>query len=318
MMTGASGRDIDVLVVGDANPDLILRGDVIPRFGQSEQLLDRADLTLGGSGAITAAGLARLGLSCTLVAAVGDDPFGELTRQQLTAAGVDTSQLRSDGKQPTGLSVLLSHDDSRTTLTLAGAIGLLEAGDVGDGLLARCRHVHASSFYLQPRLAAGLADVFGRARAAGASTSLDTNLDPAGEWAGLEDVLSVTDFLLPNRAEVLGIAGRFGFGAFEDVVDAARVIAARGPLVVVKDGERGALAVPPGGGAVVRQAGYPVEAVDAVGAGDSFNAGYLAGYLRGLPTDDCLALACKAGAMSTLGIGGTTAQATAAHLFPPP
>ena len=61
----------DVLVVGDANPDLILRGDVVPRFGQAEQLLDGADLVIGGSGGIVAHGLARLGRSTRLVAAIG-------------------------------------------------------------------------------------------------------------------------------------------------------------------------------------------------------------------------------------------------------
>ena len=65
-----------LLVVGDANPDLILRGDVVPRFGQAEQLLDDADLVLGGSAAITAHGLARLGRPVSLVAAIGADAFG--------------------------------------------------------------------------------------------------------------------------------------------------------------------------------------------------------------------------------------------------
>ena len=66
-------RAAQVLVVGDANPDLVLRGDVVPRFGQAEQLLDDASLVIGGSAAITAHGLARLGRPVSLLAAVGDD-----------------------------------------------------------------------------------------------------------------------------------------------------------------------------------------------------------------------------------------------------
>ena len=62
-----------VLVVGDANPDLVLTGDVVPRFGQVEQLLDSATLTIGGSAGITAHALARLGRPVSLVAAVGTD-----------------------------------------------------------------------------------------------------------------------------------------------------------------------------------------------------------------------------------------------------
>ena len=308
-------RDIDVLVVGDANPDLILRGDVVPRFGQSEQLLDSADLTVGGSGAIVAHGLARLGLRTVLVAVIGADTFGTLTREQLRAAGIDTAELRIDPERPTGLSVILTHGDTRTTLTLIGAIAALDPAGIGADLLARARHVHASSFFLQPRLAAGLAGLFRRAHDVGTTTSLDTNLDPADRWDGLDDVLPLTDVLLPNRTEILGLAARYGsaFGTTEgedEVVAAARVIATLGPLVVVKDGERGALAVGRDG-SVLREPGHPVVAVDSTGAGDSFDAAFLAARVKGLPLPAGLAVACRAGALSTLGVGGTTTQATA-------
>ncbi len=309
-------RDIDVLVVGDSNPDLILRGDVVPRFGQSEQLLDSADLTIGGSGAIVAHGLARLGRRAALVATVGDDTFGALGRAQLAAAGVDVSHLRVDPATPTGLTVILTHGDSRTMLTLVGAIASLDPAGIDDSLLARARHVHASSFYLQPTLAAGLGELFDRAHRAGAVTSLDTNLDPAGIWAGLESVLPRTDVLLPNRAEVLGIAGRFGVHG-GDAVEAATIIARQGPLVVVKDGAAGAFSVcvpadrePE----VLRAPGEFVDAVDSTGAGDSFDAAFLAARLDGRPVADCLVLACRAGALSTRGVGGTSTQATAAEL----
>jgi ribokinase len=310
-------RDIDVLVVGDANPDLILRGDVVPRFGQSEQLLDSADFLAGGSGAIVAHGLARLGLRTTMVAVLGDDVFGAITREQLAAAGVDVTELRVDPELPTGLSVILNHQDSRTMLTLVGSIGSLDPATIDDVLLGRARHVHASSFYLQPVLAAGLAELFERAHRAGVSTSLDTNFDPAGDWAGLEQVLPVTDVLLPNRTEILGIAGRYpggDSGEFTDPAEAARVIARHGPLVVVKDGEHGAIAVTGGSGEVLREPGYPVAAIDTTGAGDSFDAAFIAGRLQGLPLAKCLAKACRAGALSTLGLGGTASQATAPQL----
>ena len=69
-----SGR-IDLLVLGDVNPDLILTGDVVPAFGQAEQLLDGATLSVGGSGAITACGAARLGLRVAMCVLVGDDVY---------------------------------------------------------------------------------------------------------------------------------------------------------------------------------------------------------------------------------------------------
>jgi sugar/nucleoside kinase (ribokinase family) len=173
-------------------------------------------------------------------------------------------------------------------------------------VLAGVRHVHAASFYLQPALAAGLAGLFRRARALGATTSLDTNADPAGTWGGLDDVLPVTDVLLPNRAEALGIGGG------GDLVAAATAIARRGPLVVVKDGAAGAVAVSPSG-EVVREPGCPVAAVETTGAGDTFDAAFVAARLRGLPLAGCLAVACRAGALSTRAAGGTAAQPTAAE-----
>ena len=85
-------RDIDLLVVGDCNPDLVLRGgQVRPVFGQAERMVDRADLVIGGTSSITACGAARLGLSTTFVGVVGDDDFGRFMRDQMSAAGVDMS-----------------------------------------------------------------------------------------------------------------------------------------------------------------------------------------------------------------------------------
>ena len=86
---------IDVVVIGDANPDIVLRGDVVPRFGQAEQLLESADLTLGGSAAIVACGLARLGVRTALVSIVGDDAYGAFVIETLAARGVVTRWLRT-------------------------------------------------------------------------------------------------------------------------------------------------------------------------------------------------------------------------------
>jgi ribokinase len=309
-------RDIDVLVVGDANPDLILTGDTVPRFGQSEQLLERADLVIGGSGAIVAHGVARLGRHATLAATIGADPFGDLLRERLAAGGVDVGELRTHPNHPTGLTVVLNHEQTRTMLTLVGSISSLDPASIDDALLARTRHLHASSFYLQPRMRPGLAELFARAHALAVSTSLDTNVDPQDRYLGLDDVLPHTDVLLPNRREILGIAGYFGLPTdpAEDAVEAAALVAKLGPLVVVKDGAQGAFAVEGPGATAVHEPGRPVDAVDSTGAGDSFDAAFLAARLDGRPLAECLARACRAGALSTRAVGGTAAQAMAADL----
>jgi ribokinase len=297
--------EFDVLVVGDANPDLLLRGDVRPRFGQAEQLLTAADLVLGGSAAITAAGCARLGLRTALLAAVGDDVFGRLVRDEL--ARRDVTLLAADGRgEPTGLTVVLSEKDDRGMLTLPGTIPALRPSDVTDELLATARHVHVASLYLQPALAAGLSGNFRNARRLGLTTSLDTNWDPAEKWESITEILAFTDVFLPNANELKAITG------LDRTDEAAASLVAGGTTVVMKDGARGARAWWPGGAGAAP--GRMVDVVDTTGAGDSFNAGFLAARLSGKSIEEAVAWAAVAGSLSTRAAGGTAAQAFPADL----
>ncbi|MCP2357348.1 sugar/nucleoside kinase (ribokinase family) [Nonomuraea thailandensis] len=317
-----SRTTFDLLVVGDANPDVIVSGSPRhPEFGQREQLVPAAGLVLGGSGAITAYGAARLGLRTAFAGRVGDDPAGAFVLDALRGGGVDVSACVVDPGVPTAMTVVLVDGDDRAILTAPGCLDRLAPADVPPGLLERAAHVHVSSYFLQPLLAAGLAGLFGMARAAGASTSLDTNDDPAGRWAGLAGVLPVTDVLLPNENEALAIARAVsgagpgagtgvGAGADDDadLERAVKELAARGTLPVVKRGERGALAF--ADGELVEVPARPATVVDAVGAGDSFNAGLLAALLRGLPLSRGMSVAVTCGTLSTRAAGGTAAQPT--------
>jgi ribokinase len=298
--------EFDVLVIGDANPDLVLRGDVRPRFGQAEQLLTAADLVLGGSAAITAAGCARLGLRTALLAAVGADHFGDFTRAALAGAGVHLDLLRT-AAVPTGLSVILSAPGDRAILTAPGAIPTLGPDDLGDAVLASARHVHLASLFLQPDLVPALPAAIAGARGHGATVSVDTNWDPAGRWHTVQDAVRTADFVLPNTTELLALTGR------DTVEDAAADLVRDGVTVVLKDGARGARAWWPGGSAA--RPGLPVDVVDTTGAGDSFNAGFLAAHLAGLPVAQALAWAAAAGSLSTRAAGGTAAQPDRATLL---
>jgi ribokinase len=299
-----------VLVVGDANPDLILQGDVMPRFGQAEQLLDQAALVIGGSAAITAHGFARLGRTVSLSAAIGDDVFGTQMSRDLVAAGVDIDPLVHRPDVPTGVTVVLSRSADRAILTLPGAIPTLTADEVRAAVssLPDVRHVHVSSLFLVPELARDLPQLLAEIRASGITTSLDTNDDPAAEWQGLEALLPHLDVLLPNRREVVALA------RYDDPHQAAMRLAKQGPLVIVKDGPNGAFATTPSGESF-DVAGETRTSLDTTGAGDSFNAAFLDAWLTGRPLASCVERAVLAGALAVTALGGTAGQPTSQDLI---
>ena len=298
--------DYDLMVVGDVNPDLVLRGDAWPEFGQVEQLVDDAQLVIGGSGAIMACGSARLGLRTVLCGVIGDDLFGRFMMDALRDAGVDRGGVAVAGDNRTGLSVILSRGEDRGVLTFPGSIGELEAGDIDLELARSSRHVHVSSYFLQRGVHAGLPRLFQEAHRAGATTSVDPNWDPSGAWdGGLSELLAEIDVFLPNQAEARSIS------RMDDTTRATRALAERASAVAVKCGREGALAVE--AEEVVRVAAIPSGVVDTIGAGDSFDAGLIAARLAGWPLDRCLRLAVACGSLSTRAVGGTAAQPSMAE-----
>jgi sugar/nucleoside kinase (ribokinase family) len=283
---------------------VILAGEAIePAFGQTERLVDDAELTLGGSGCIVACGAARLGLRTAMISVVGDDAMGRFMTEALDQRGGDTRGIRIDPDRRTGLTVILDRGEDRAILTFPGTIADLDPSEIDGALLTSSRHLHVSSFFLQRSLAAGLPDLFSQVADAGATTSVDPNWDPDEQWdGGLKALLPQIDVFLPNRQEAMRVAGR------QDAASAARQLAHRGSLVAVKLGADGALAVRRDGELIEVPAIAGLEPVDTVGAGDSFDAGVLAGLLQGWGTRRALELGCACGALSARGRGGTAAQ----------
>jgi sugar/nucleoside kinase (ribokinase family) len=296
-------HDFDVLVVGELNADLILRGDVTPTFGQVEKLIDDAALTLGSSSAICACGLARLGLRVAFIGKVGDDEFGRFMARELSARGIDTSGLRVDPRLKTGLTVILSRGVDRAMLTYPGSIAALRFDEIDLSLVPRARHLHLGSYFLLDNLRPDVPRLFAHAHSRGLSVSLDTNYDPAEQWAGLAEVFPHTDLFLPNETELRAIART------ADTTNAAlETLAAHVPTIAVKLGARGALARR--GDETARTPGLPVNVVDTTGAGDSFDAGFIYGYFHAWPLAQTLRFAAVCGSLSTRAIGGTAAQPT--------
>lgn len=296
--------EFDLLVLGDANPDLVLRGgDVVPAFGQAERVVEEAVLTIGGSGGILACGAARLGLRVAFCGVVGDDLFGRFMREELTRRGVATVGLVTVPDRPTGLTVILSATDDRAMLTHPGTVADLRADLVPPALLSSARHVHVSSYFLQRALAPDLPSILDAVHAGGATTSLDPNWDPSGTWdAGLLALLPRVDVFMPNAMEAMSIAH------ISDLDQAVSRLRAHASMVVVKNGAAGAVASTTGESASV--AGIPGRVLDTTGAGDSFDAGFLAAWLSDMPLARCLEIGNACGVLSTRAPGGTDGQPT--------
>lgn len=303
-------RALDLLVLAELNPDVVV--DCAPgavRFGQVEQLVNSAALTLGSSGAITASAAAAQGLRVAVAAVVGDDPAGRFVTGLLATRGVDTSPVATHTGRATGLTVVLTAPGGdRALLTFPGTMADLRAADVPDDLLRSVRHLHVSSVYLQRGLHDGLPALLGRAHAAGATTSLDPGWDPGEGWSAALPALAALNVLLPNAAEALALATALTGTTPADVPAAAAVLAKSGPAVVVKAGADGAVVAAGGTRGLVRA--RAVEPVDTTGAGDNFDAGFLTAWLDGLPVLTAAARGVASGSISVTGRGGTGRHAS--------
>src|ERR1700690_2780904 len=293
--------DLDVCVVGEINLDLILYG--LPKILDLDRELLASGLavTLGSSSAIFAHNLSMLGSRVGLVSKTGGDALGQMALDRLAAAGVDIRRVcQGTGGTPTGLTVVLPQVQHRYILTFPGTMFEMKYSDIDMEYVRSARHLHVSSYFLHRALRPRILDLFRQAKAAGLSTSLDTNDDPENKWdRDLLAVLKYVDIFLPNDREAKKIART------DDLSQAINLLAGLVKVVVVKRGS--AAAICRSGQESCSLMPPTVKAVDDVGAGDSFDAGFIHQFLTGAKLEDCLAYANVAGAYSTTKEGGTEA-----------
>jgi len=291
----------DILVVGELNVDIILSGDVTPVFDQVERLVSDSSLVLGSSSAIFACGAARLGLNTSITSKIGQDTLGEFCLNALKNRNVDVSGVFLDPGVKTGMSLILNCGVDRAILTYPGSMENFSLEDINPDLLRKTRHLHLGGYYLLSTLRPQVVQLFNMARSLGITTSLDTNYDPSGRWEeDLEPLLRLTNVFLPNETELLRISR-------ESSIEAGlKKLAGWVEMVVVKQGAHGATARK--GDQDYKAAGLPMKVVDTVGAGDTFDAGFLYGYLHNWDLQRSLRLGCICGSLSTRLAGGTQAQ----------
>jgi sugar/nucleoside kinase (ribokinase family) len=285
-----------VLVVGDADMDILLTGLPGMPVPEQEVLAQQLTAVVGGQAATLARALARLSLQVTLVGKVGDDDHGRRVLSQLAADGVDVSAMLVDPSVPTGVTVVLSTGTERAYATYLGTTASLCAEEVPGWLLAGADHLHVGSFYLQPALRPGLKGLFRAARAAGLTTSLDPGWDPLDEWLpDILDVLDQVDVFIPNLVEALAISRA------ATPLEAMSRLGKHARRVVVKTGAQGCLVWQQGRSMTVP--GFVVPVKDVTSAGDVFNAGFLYGFLCGWDAGEAARFANACGAMAVGRVG---------------
>jgi sugar/nucleoside kinase (ribokinase family) len=291
---------LDIAIVGEINLDLIMYGLPEEMPLERELLGSNFRMTLGSSSAILAHNLATLGSRVGFTTCVGPDPMGKIALEYLRACDVDLSHvIPSPNKTCTGVTLILPHGAERHILTYPGTMFELRYADLDLAFLKSARHFHMSSLYLHRALLPDVPKLFSELKAAGLTTSLDTNDDPDDRWEGLDEIFPYVDVFLPNRGEACRIVGT------EDAANAIDQLSERVSMLVVKMGPQGALLRV--GTHEIKADGNKVEVVDTVGAGDSFDAGFLHGFVRGADLDECLRFGNLTAAYSTTAAGGVEA-----------
>ncbi len=300
-------KDLDVVVVGELNVDMILQDlSSFPEMGK-EKIAREMVLTMGSASAILACNIARLGVKTGFIGNLGRDSYADIVLGTLKERQVDIGGIRQTGDVQTGITVAMSFPGDYAMVTYMGAMEEFTFDEVDFGYLGRAKHMHLSSYYLQPGLRPRCAELFQKAKAAGLSTSFDPGWDPDEHWeADIIEVLKHVDVFLPNKQEALNIS-------HEDSVEKAlATLGGYSPVVVIKLGAEGAVCSANGNRLKTRT--FQVNPVDTTGAGDSFNSGFLYQWLQGADIKDCLRTGSACGALAVTKIGGTTASPTAVEL----
>ena len=295
-------KHYDIAAIGELNVDIILNGiESEPEIGK-EKFAKEMTVTLGSSTAIFAANAASLGSKVCFVGMIGRDAFGNLVRTSLEARGVDTRYL-VEGDTPTGATVCMSYGEDRANLTYQGSMDVMGFDDIDLSVFDCVSHIHLSSLFMQSGLLRDVHKILDLAASKGITVSLDTQWDPVEQWAlDYKSVLPKVTVFMPNEKELQALTRK------PDLESAiAEVLPYLGCAMLVKCGSRGSILIRKDGTRTQLPAFLNKDVVDAIGAGDSCNAGFVSAFVRGLPLEECQRTGNLTGAVNTTAAGGTGA-----------
>ena len=201
----------------------------------------------------------------------------------------------------TGATVVLNFGEDRAMVTHQGAMKHLGISDITSDMLSMAKHLHFSSYFLQPGFKDNLNNLFRMAKKVGMTTSFDAQWDPQEKWElDYKIILRYVDVFLPNETELLKLTGKKTIEAAIDLIkDVAKI-------VVVKLGNKGSISAYEGK-TLFKAAFLNESVVDAIGAGDSFNAGFIWKFIQDKAIETCQLFGNLLGAVSTTAPGGTAA-----------
>ena len=302
-------KRFDIAAIGELNVDIILnRRESEPEIGKEKFAKDMT-VTLGSSTAIFAANAASLGSKVCFVGLVGRDSFGDLVKTSLEAKGVDTRYIK-DGPTPTGATICMNYGEDRANLTYQGSMDVMGWDDIDKDVFDNARHIHLSSLFMQSALLRDIHKVLDAAQEKGITVSLDTQWDPVETWKlDYRSVLPKITIFMPNEKELQALTHK---DSLEGAI--AEVLPYLGNAMVVKCGSKGSLLVRKNGNMKLLPAFLNSDVVDAIGAGDSFNSGFISAFVKGLPLEDCQETGNLTGAVNTTAAGGTGAFTSLEHV----
>ena len=294
-------KKYDILALGELNVDLLLNHiGGFPEIGKEIFAKDMT-LTLGSSTAIFAANAATLGAKVSFVGMIGRDSFGDVVKTSLQQRKVDISNLIEVDDAATGLTAILNYDNDRANVTYPGAMSLMGVKDIKPEVIREARHVHISSIFLQETLHRELCDIVRLVKSCGATLSMDVQFDPEEKWDfDCATILPMVDVFMPNEQELMAITRK------SSVEEAVEAILPYAGVTVVKMGTRGSMVVTHD----MRNhmpAMLNESVVDAIGAGDSFDAGFISAFVAGKSLTQCQRIGNLTGAVNTTAAGGTGA-----------
>ena len=295
-------KQFDIIALGELNVDLILNQiEGQPEIGK-EKFAGQMTLTLGSSTAIFAANAAALGARVAFCGMIGNDSFGDLVESSLRQKKVDTRYLIRQDKYATGATICMSYDEDRANLTYQGAMDYMSLADINPEVFTTAKHIHISSIFMQSGVRKDLMKILELCRKNGVTTSFDTQWDPVEKWdLNYKEVLPMLTVFMPNETELKLLTKS------ETLDEAVEKIRPYLNAAVIKCGSRGSLLVQKGKPDRMQAALLNKHVVDCIGAGDSFNSGFITRLAEGQPLEICQQYGNMTGAVNTTAAGGTTA-----------